>query len=93
MQWIALYTKQDAYFPRTPGERVRLTVLAINIEADTRQRATIEALKIAWHKLEGWVLVDVMLYEPEVHDNLLACEEVVGGGDGRDAQKVNPGLV
>lgn len=84
MQWVAFYTRKNTYFPRTPSEKARLDILAINIKADTRQQAILEAMRIARNKLDGWLFLDIMVYDPKLHDSLrgyeLELDDVARGG-------------
>jgi len=71
MQWVVLLIRSNTYLPRSPGEKVLLNVLAVNVEANSRLKAHWKAVELAGDK---WCTISIDEYDPEVQDNFLAFE-------------------
>lgn len=71
MQWIVLMARPNAYLPRTPGEKVNLNIMAVNVEANSSIEAHLKALEITEKENDRkWITLEVVRYHPVLHDNI-----------------------
>jgi len=71
MQWITLWSRADAYLPRSPGEKALLNIVAINVEANSEHEAIEKAGKLI--DARRWCL-GAFEYEDDMHDIIFALD-------------------